>query len=263
MAQAGSLGGGNAHGAAVDGSQRGVNIFAEAAEQLHQAALVRQSGSGIRCFVLGGEVRLGGLHVKQGGAGQVVGGQQGDQLGSLCHGIGGVFRQNGSHTGLGGQFGAACVFHLITGGIAGEGGGQEQLSVLGHHAQVGAGGIQRSAAAAHAQNHGHLGNHAGDVGNGPGQLVVGSQQIQALFQLGTGAIVEGHHRGTGFCSHLQNGSGFVQLFGTNGLTALAHGIHRLAACAAVGSLYGTVRKQAGVGAFIEECSKDLVLAELF
>ena len=37
----------------------------------------------------------------------------------------------------------------------------------------------------------------------------------------------------------------------------------LAACAAVGSLYGTVRKQAGVGAFIEECSKDLVLAELF
>ena len=49
------------------------------------------------------------------------------------------------------------------------------------------------------------------------------------------------HRGTVFCSHLQNGSGFVQLFGTNGLTALAHGIRRLAACAAVGSLYGTVQ----------------------
>lgn len=103
VAQGGLLGGQDTNGAAVDGSQRGDDVLAVTCVQLHSAALIGQSGDRVSRRVLDEVKSFGGSgKVEQRRTGQIVGGQQGDDGGSLLGGGNGVRSGNGGDTGLGG-----------------------------------------------------------------------------------------------------------------------------------------------------------------
>ena len=120
MAQGGLLGGQDTNGAAVDGSQRGDDVLAVACVQLHSAALIGQSSNRVSRGVLDEVKSLGGSgKVEQRRTGQIVGGQQGDDGGSLLGGGNGVRSGNGGDTGLGGKTPAEPAFATLSSALNG------------------------------------------------------------------------------------------------------------------------------------------------
>ena len=260
MAQGVLFGGDDAHGAAVDGSQRGDNVLAVACVQGDSAALVSQSLDGIGGGVGGGVQRSGGGgEVEQRGTCQIVGGQQRGNLSSLLGSLNSVSGGGGSHACLGGKGGGAGPCQLIL-GI--EGRVEEQLGVLCHNAQVSGGGVDGVGAGAGAGDNGDLGYNTGHAGDLGGQAGVGVEQLKTALQLGADRVVEGHDRRTGLCCHFQHADIFFDVLYAHSAAILKNGVGALTVGAAESCTYGTVRKQRRVDTAVKKCCKDLCLAGL-
>ena len=260
MAQGLLLGGDNADGAAVDGSQRGNDILAVTGVQFDGAALVSQSGDGVSGGVLHKVESLGRCgKVEQSGAGQVVGGQQGDDGRSLLGSGNSVRGGNGGDTGLGGERGRTGVGDLV---LSVERSVQEQLGVLSHDTDVSGGGVDGVGAGAGAGNNGDLGHNTGHARNLSGQAGVGVEQVKAALQLSAGGVIERNDRCTGLGGHLQHADILFDILHADGRTVLKHDVGVLAVCTAVSCTYSAVSKQRRVGAVIKKCCKDLCLAGL-
>ena len=145
----GLAGGHNTHSVAADGCECGVDVLAKACVQLHSAVLVDQGSGSLLGGSTGAQNAGGLLELEDGGAGQVVGGQQTHDVGSFSAASSALAARWQPHQPWQ-QLGSACAGDLVALGGGGERSGEEQLSILSHDAHVSIGSAQCAGAAAHA-----------------------------------------------------------------------------------------------------------------
>ena len=258
MAQSGFLGSNDTDGAAVDGSQRGNDVLAVTLVQLNSAVLVSQGGDGVSGGVLGGVQRSGrSAEVEQRRARQIVGGQQGGDRSSLLGGGNDIGGGHGGNACLGGECGGTGVGDLV---LSVERGVQEQLSALGHDAQIGRSGVDGVGASAGAGDNSNLRHNTGNACDLSGQAGSGVQQFQATLQLGAGGVIERDDRGTGLGGHLQHADILFNILHADGGAVLKYNVDALAVCTAISGAYCTIGKQRRICAVIKKCCKDRGLA---
>ena len=183
-------------------------------------------------------------------------------MGSLL----GSFLSRGSHDSghacLCGSSGGTCIGDLIALGSGGERSGEEQLCALGHDADVCSCSAQCAGAAAHAQNHSHLRDHAGDLCDLRVQLCSSGQHIQTLGQLSADRVVERDHRAAGLSGHLQNLDVLLDILYGDGFAVLVNSVSLLTCRIAAGSAHCTVSKQRSVFPVIKKLGEDFSLIDL-
>ena len=179
-------------------------------------------------------------------------------LGSILGGIG----HDGSHASLGSSLSRTGTGDLVALGGRGEGGGEEQLRILCHHADICAGSAQSASTAAHAGDHCHLRHNAGHLSDGRVQLGTCGQHIQTLSQLCADGVVERDHRAARLSSHFEDLDVLFNVLDGDSLAVLVNGIGLLASRIAASGAYRAVRKQCGVFPVIEKLGEDFSFVDL-
>ena len=250
------------HSVAADGSKGSVDMLAETGEQLHGAVLIDQGSGRLLRSGTGSQNSGGLLELEDGGAGQVVGRQQTHDVGGLLRSLSSVSGHDSGHACLCGSSGRAGISHLVALGSRGEGGGEEQLCILCHHADICAGSAQSAGTAAHAGDHCHLRHNAGHLSDGRVQLGTCGQHVQTLSQLCADGVVERDHRAARLSSHFEDLDVLFNVLDGDSLTVLVNGIGLLASRIAASGAYRAVRKQCGVFPVIEKLGEDFSFVDL-